>query len=83
MVRPSGSPDNAVFDSVQQVLLQGFQLPWLTVVGKMASQYASFLLVSGPSPLALFALWGVLIYGIWRFHAPWATFAEDEVSPKH
>lgn len=83
MVRPSGSPDNAVFDSVQQVLLQGFQLPWLTVVGKMASQYASFLLVSGPSPLALFALWSVLIYGIWRFHAPWATFAEDEVSPKH
>lgn len=55
-------------DSVARVLLGGFQLPWMNVLAKMAPQYLTFL---GPgqqlSPLPLFTICAVLLYGIWRY----------------
>jgi hypothetical protein len=69
MVR-NQSFQTGILDSVTQVFLQGFQLPWLTTLSKMAAQYAPFLENGGVSPLPLFVLWGALIYGIWRFKLP-------------
>ena len=70
-----------VIDSVEQVFLQGFQLPWLTVLGKMSTQYGSFL-ESGTSPLALFVLAAVVLYVIWHCPALWAKLNREEVFPK-
>jgi hypothetical protein len=56
----------SVPQSLLRVLIEGFQLPWLTVLGKMATQYAPFL--SGrPSPLPLFALTAAFLIVLWRF----------------
>jgi hypothetical protein len=56
--------------SMSRVLLNGFQLPWLTTLVKTAPQYFPFL-AQGASPLALFLLWGVVIWGFWGLHNPW------------
>ena len=60
---------SGVIDSMEKVFFQGFQLPWLTVLGKLAPQYAPFL-ASGTSPLALFALLGIMLFIIWRCPRP-------------
>jgi hypothetical protein len=58
-----------ISDSIARVLLGGFQLPWVNVLSRMAPQYLPFL-QQHASPLALFALCGVLLYGIWRYPTP-------------
>jgi len=58
-----------ITDSIARVLLGGFQLPWVTVLAKMAPQYLPFL-ERQASPLALFAVCAALLYGIWRYPAP-------------
>ena len=55
--------------SLARILLQGFELPWLTVLRKTASAYAPFL-EAGASPIALFCLVGALIWLIWRGREP-------------
>ena len=65
MVRDQGP----IFKNIQRVLLEGFQLPWLTVVGKLSTQYAPWL--TGPvSPLPLFAVVGGLLWLLWRVERP-------------
>lgn len=65
MVRDQGT----VFRNVSRVLVEGFQLPWLTVLGKTATQYAPWL--SGrPSPLPAFLVAGVAILLIWLVRHP-------------
>ncbi|MBI2835653.1 MAG: hypothetical protein HYX76_14630 [Acidobacteria bacterium] len=61
----------SVVDCVAQVFLGGFQLPWMTVLAKMAPQYFSFM-ATRSSPLPVFILTAVLLYGLWRYprHAP-------------
>ena len=55
-------------DSVARVLLGGFQLPWMTVIAKMAPQYLTFMAPGQQlSPLPMFAIWAVLIYGVWQY----------------
>jgi hypothetical protein len=58
-----------ITDSIARVLFGGFQLPWLNVLAKMAPQYLPFL-GQQASPLALFALCGAVVYGIWRYPTP-------------
>lgn len=58
-----------ITDSIARVLLGGFQLPWVNVLSRMAPQYLPFL-EQRASPLALFALCGALLYGIWRYPTP-------------
>ncbi len=58
-----------VLDNVERVFLGGFQLPWLTVLSKLSTQYAPWL--AQVSPLPLFVLAGAVIYLIWRLEAPW------------
>lgn len=56
--------------SLMHILLGGFELPFLTVLGKTASAgYAPFLATTGVSPLPIFLLLGVTIWFIWRHHA--------------
>ena len=51
--------------SLAHVFLGGFELPWLTVLGKMASGYAPSLR-EGTSPMAFFVLAGVILWLVWR-----------------
>jgi hypothetical protein len=55
----------SVIESIERVLLGGFQLPWMVTLSKMAPQYFPFM-ASQASPLPLFALCGALLYGLWR-----------------
>ncbi|MDH4347910.1 MAG: hypothetical protein OEW17_03820 [Gemmatimonadota bacterium] len=65
MVRSQGT----VFDNIQQVFIEGFQLPWLTVLGKLSAQYAPWL-KHGVSPLPLFLLTGALVWLVWKLERP-------------
>lgn len=68
MVRSQGT----VFDNVKHVVLEGLQLPWLTVLGKTAKQYAPWL--ASTSPSFIFLLLAVMIVLIWRVQNPWKRF---------
>lgn len=61
-------------ESIVRVMFHGFELPWLTTLVKAAPQYFP-LLAEGASPLALFLLWGILIWGIWGVRHPWRAVA--------
>jgi hypothetical protein len=56
-------------ESVARVFLHGFELPWLTTLVRAARQYFPAL-SEGASPLPLFVLFGILIWGIWAVRAP-------------
>jgi hypothetical protein len=70
MVRSQGT----VLDNLQHVFVEGFQLPWLTVLSKLATQYAPWL-THGVSALPLMAVTGVVVYLIWRVDSPWERVA--------
>lgn len=73
MVRSQGT----VLDNVVHVFLQGFQLPWLTVLGKTSAQYAPWL-QGPPSALPFLVLWGALILAVWRIRWPWRRLGARE-----
>jgi hypothetical protein len=78
MVRPVGVPEEGVINSIIIVFLEGFQLPWLTTLSKMASQYILPSLEGHSlSPLPWFALWAFIIYGIWRIKFPWKNLKHE------
>lgn len=52
--------------SLLRVFVGGFELPWLTVIGKMATQYVPFLSTERPSPLPLFLLAAALLFALWK-----------------
>ncbi|MEO8198925.1 MAG: hypothetical protein ABI679_00255 [Gemmatimonadota bacterium] len=72
MVRSQGT----VFENVQRVFLEGFQLPWLTVIGKTASQYAPWL--KTVSPTFVLVLTAALVYVIWKIDDPWSPWDRAE-----
>ena len=72
MVRSQGP----VWDNVVQVFVQGFQLPWLTVLGKMATQYLPWL-QGAPSPLPFFVATGAVVALIWGVRRPWSPLWPD------
>jgi hypothetical protein len=62
-----------------RVFVEGFQLPWLTTLGKMATQYAPWL--SGrPSAVPVMLLTALLVAGIWAIRYPWRAVAEGRPS---
>ncbi|MCP4609851.1 MAG: hypothetical protein GY845_14175 [Planctomycetes bacterium] len=77
MVRSVGIKDEGVINSVVSVFLDGFQLPWLNTLSKMARQYVPFLEENNVSPISFFILWGVIIYGIWRIKYPFKTLKKE------
>jgi hypothetical protein len=65
MVRSQGS----VLDNLVHVFVAGFQLPWLTVLGKTSKQYLPWL--DAPvNALPFFALLGVAIALVWTIREP-------------
>ena len=66
MVRSQGT----VVENVERVLVEGFQLPWLTVMTKMSAQYLPWYRGT-VSVLPIFALCGATIWLIWRVRNPW------------
>jgi hypothetical protein len=58
-----------VLDPLVSTFLGGFQLPILTTVANLPAQFERFI-PNGVSPLPIFALAGVCIYGIWSLRAP-------------
>jgi hypothetical protein len=77
MVRPVGIPEEGVLDAVKRVFLEGFQLPWLTTLSKMATQYVPFLEGRTIASAPFFALTAVVLYGIWRVRPPWKSLRSD------
>ena len=66
MVRSQGT----VFENVERVLVEGFQLPWLTVMTKLSAQYLPWY-KGTVSVLPIFALCGVTLLIVWRMRNPW------------
>jgi hypothetical protein len=64
MVRSQGS----VFDNVKHAVLEGLQLPWLTVLGKTANQYAPWL--QQVSPMFVLLITSAAIYLVWWVRDP-------------
>jgi len=75
--RGVGIPEESMLTSVWSVLWDGLQLPWLTTVLKMAPQYLPFLEGEVMSPLPLFVILSLIIYGIWKINFPWKNMKEE------
>jgi hypothetical protein len=58
-----------ISDSLARVFFGGLQLPWLSVLQRMAPQYFPFL-DEHTSPLPILILCGALLYGLWRYPQP-------------
>lgn len=65
MVRDQGT----VFRNLMRLFVEGFQLPWLTTLGKLAAQYSPWL-EGRPSPLPAFALVAIAVAAIWWIRSP-------------
>jgi MFS family permease len=59
-----------VHQNIIRVFVEGFQLPWLTTLGKMAAQYAPWL-TERPSPFPVMLLCAAMLYGVWTIERPW------------
>jgi len=64
-----------VHQNLIRVFVEGFQLPWLTTLGKMASQYAPWL-TGRPSALPVMALVAAVLWAIWGLGDPRRPAAE-------
>jgi hypothetical protein len=60
--------------SLARVFMMGPELPWVTVLGRMASGYAPFL-ADGVSPIAILLVLGVVVWLIWRGGDPRAALS--------
>ena len=65
-----------IHQNVIRVFVEGFQLPWLTTLGKMAAQYAPWL-AGRPSAFPVMLLCAAVIYGIWTIDRPWRGSVAD------
>ena len=62
--------------SLARIFLMGPELPWVTVLGRMASGYAPYL-EAGVSPLVIFGALGVVVWLIWKGGDPRAAITES------
>jgi len=67
MVRYPGT----ILENVERAMVGGFQLPWLTVLSKMSTQYAPWL-KGTPSALPFLTLCAVAVAGVWMIRRPWS-----------
>jgi hypothetical protein len=70
-----------VHSNVIRVFIEGLQLPWLSTLGRMATQYAPWL-QGRPSPLAAFLLSAAVIAGIWLIRRPRESLLAPEAGPR-
>ena len=68
--------ESSILVGLRHVFLEGFQLPAVTTLSRMAAQYAPEL-AHGVSPLPVFVLAGVVIWAIWRIELPALPLSED------
>jgi hypothetical protein len=68
--RGVGVLDESMLASVESVITEGLQLPWLNTISKMEIPYVPFLSGQKIWVWLLFALSAIVIYGIWRFGSP-------------
>ncbi len=59
-----------VQDALLRTFLEGFQLPWLGTLSRMAASYVPFLEGQRVSALPFMAFAAALVYGVWRIRAP-------------
>jgi hypothetical protein len=74
MARPH-TLDTSILGSIRRVLLEGFQLPALSTLSKMAPQYVPNIGVVSPLPLFVFT--AVVILLIWRIERPTTGLGSD------
>ncbi len=67
-----------VEQSLMRAFLEGFQLPWLETLSRMAVNYIPFLEGQRVSALPFMALAAALVYGVWRIGRPRASLAESQ-----
>jgi len=67
-----------IFDSVMRVFLEGFQLPWMGTLSRMATQYIPQLEGERLSALPFMAVSVAVIYGIWAIQLPSKPMAEQK-----
>ncbi len=65
---------HGVHQNVIRVFVEGFQLPWLSTLGKMAPQYAPWL-EGRPSALPVMFFCAAVIAGIWTIDRPWRSIS--------
>lgn len=66
MVRSQGT----IAENVMRVFVEGFQLPWLTVLTKTSAQYLPWY-TGNLSVIPLFLVLGAMIWLIWAMKSPW------------
>lgn len=67
----------SVPESLARIFIAGPELPWLTVVGRMAPQYAPFL-EGAPSPLPILAVGAAVLTALWWPLRPAADSTETQ-----
>jgi len=67
-----------VHQNILRVFVEGFQLPWLNTLGKMAAQYAPWL-EGRPSALPVLTIGAAVVFGIWTIRYPWRPV--DDAAP--
>jgi hypothetical protein len=75
MARPH-EQDISILGSIKRVLLEGFQLPALSTLAKMAPQYIPDIGVVSPLPIFMFT--AVVIFLIWRSDRPTGGLGPDQ-----
>ena len=68
--RGVGVPEESMLKSIETVMSEGPQLPWLNTLSKMSVQYVHSLFLHVLSPVPIFILVGLIIYGIWKIRLP-------------
>jgi len=68
-----------VVETMLRVFLEGFQLPWLGTLSRMAAQYVPFLEGQKVSALPVLALAGFMVYGIWAIRSPRESLHDNDI----
>jgi hypothetical protein len=63
-------PEESMLKSIEIIMSEGFQLPWLNTLSRMSVQYIHPLVIHVLSPIAMFILFGLIIYGVWKIKLP-------------
>lgn len=69
-----------IIDSILRVFLEGFQLPWMATLSRMATQYLPGLEGKQLSALPFMIFTAAIIYGIWAIKLPAKSLISDKVS---
>ena len=67
----------SILDSIMRLFLEGFQLPWMNTLSKMATQYIPRFDGERLSVLPVMVLTGALIYGVWAIRSPAKSMLDD------